>query len=225
MLFIFFFISTVNCFNNILSRKDVLYLASSTNILNQINNDNQYPTFLSPTFNNNKENKNDPYAKWSLYGFVPPHIEKAINYEELLEMINNNQVFSVQKMIQGNQLLVTTKENHRLSCSIEDDKLKDLQILAINKNGKKNFNILPVDPLRSRIREISKFSLLYIIIYYILAELNIIDVDTTPYSSIKERNDYINSRKKPKRVIGYLKEKIKIMNKLKNKNKKKNDFN
>ena len=40
-------------------------------------------------------------------------------------------------MIQGNQLLVTTKENHRVSCAIDDDKLKDLQILAINKNGKK----------------------------------------------------------------------------------------
>lgn len=221
MLFIFFFISTVNCFNNILSRKDIIYLASSTNVLNQINNDNQYPTFLSPTFNNNnKENMNDPYAKWSLYGFVPPHIEKAINYEELLEMINNNQIFTIQMMIQGNQLLVTTKENHRLSCAIDDDKLKDLQILAINKNGKKNFNILPIDPLRSRVREIGKFSLVYIIVYYILAELNIIDVDTTPYSSIKERNDYINSGKKPKRVIGYLKEKIEIMNKLKNKGKK-----
>ena len=35
--FIFFFISTVNCFNNILSRKDIIYLASSTNVLNQIN--------------------------------------------------------------------------------------------------------------------------------------------------------------------------------------------
>ena len=115
MLFIFFFISTVNCFNN----------------------DNQYPTFLSPTFNNNKENMNDQYVKQSLYGFVPPHIEKAINYEKLLEMINNNQIFTIQMMIQGNQLLVTTKENHRLSCAIDDDKLKDLQILAINKNGKK----------------------------------------------------------------------------------------
>ena len=220
MLFIFF-ISSINYFNNMLSRKDILYLASSTNVINKINeNNNQYPKFLSSSFNNNDgQNMNDPYAKWSFYGLVPPKIEKNINYEELLEMINKNEVFSVQMMIQGNQLLVTTKENHRLSCAIKNDKFEDLQILAINENGKNNFNILPIDPLRSRVREISKFSLLYIVIYYILAELNIIDVDTTPYSSIKERNDYINSGKKPKKVIGYLKEKIEIINKLKNKKK------
>ena len=161
---------------------------------------------MSPSFNNNIINPDDQYGHWSFFGLVPPPIEKVISYDELLENIKNNNIFTIQIAIQHNCIIATTIENHRLACLVPDKMIDDLIMESMQKNGNLPFYILPIDPIRSKIRNFAQIIFGTTLGIYIAAEFDLIDLDTTPYGSIKERNDYIKSGKKPKKMFNYLKE-------------------
>ena len=179
---------------------------------------NQIFKELSPSLNNQLINPDDPYGHWSFFGLVPPPVEAVITYDELLEKIKNNTIFSVQIAVQHDCIIATTIENHRLSCLVPDEKMNDLILDTMLKNGNLPFYILPIDPVKSKIRDIAQIIFGTTLGFYIAAEFNLIDYDTTPYSSIKERDDFIKSGKKPKKMFKYLKENLFNNTIVKNKN-------
>ena len=172
---------------------------SNLDSLDNFSNLNNTIFNLSPTFNNLQNSDTDKYAHWSIYGLGPPPIEKTIIYEELVDYINNNSIFSIQPAFWHNCIIVTTNQGHRLSLSISDNDYNELfiNILKINKN----INILPIDPVRSKIRDITLSIFYPSLLFYILSELDIIPYQFEFYNSIKERDQYNNIGKKPDKII------------------------
>ena len=205
-LLIKFILININLINSFkLIRRDFLYATGLTPSISNLDNLDNFSNFnnrifnLSPTFNNLENSDTDKYAHWSIYGLVPPPIEKIIVYEELIDYINNNSIFSIQPAFWDNCIIATTNEGHRLTLSISDDDYNDLfiNILKIDKN----IHILPIDPVRSKIRD-TTFSIFYpSLLFYILSELDIIPYQFEFYNSIKERDQYNNRGKKPDKII------------------------
>tara|TARA_Y100000022_G_C13186485_1_gene345975 strand:+ start:243 stop:947 length:705 start_codon:yes stop_codon:yes gene_type:complete len=196
--------------NSKLNRRSVIGLTTiaypfSTSA-NSFYSSNEIFKNLSPTFNNQIINPDDPYGHWLFFGLVPPPIEKVITYDELIENIKNNTIFTIQIALQHDYIIATTIENHRLACLVSDKKINDLILDTMQKNGNLSFYILPMDPIRSKIRDFAQILFGTTLGIYIASELDLIDYDTTPYGSIKERDDFIKSGKKPKKILNYLKE-------------------
>lgn len=158
---------------------------------------------LSPTFNNLDNNNDDKYAHWSLYGLAPPHIEKTINYKELIEYVDKNLVYSLQPAFWHDCIIVTTKNGHRLTFSIKEKDYDNLFTDILKKNN--NIYILPVDPIRSNIRNVAQVFFYPSFLFYILSELDIIPYQIVTYNSIKERDEFKKLNKKPDKIITKIK--------------------
>ena len=200
----------INNINNKFSRRSLLGLTTLALPLSCsadfFYTNNQIFQKLSSSLNNNIINPDDPYGHWSFFGLVPPPIEKVITYEELIENIKNNTIFTIQIAVQHDCIIATTIENHRLACLIPDEKLDTLIIDSMQKNGNLPFYILPIDPIRSKIRDIAQIIFGTTLGIYIASEFDLIDYDTTPYGSIKEKEEFLKTGKKPKKMFKYLKE-------------------
>ena len=156
---------------------------------------------LSPTFNNLENNKDDPYAYWSIYGLVPPPIEKIISYDDLLDFIYNRTIFSIQIAVQHDCVIATTKEGHRWACLVKDKNFPQLLMDVMDKNGNMPVYVLPMDPIRSKIRNIAQTIFYSSAFFYILSDLDIISYQFEAYNSIKEREEVLRSGKKPKKFL------------------------
>jgi ATP-dependent Zn protease len=163
---------------------------------------------LSPTFNNIENNKDDPFAYWSVYGLVPPPIEKIISYDDLLENIKNRTILSLQIAVQHDCVIATTKEGHRWACLVKDKNFPQLLMDVMDKNGNMPVYVLPEDPVRSKIRNVAQTIFYSSALFYILSDLDIIPYQFEAYNSIKEREDALRSGKKPKKFLKSLVDKI-----------------
>ena len=183
--------------NNEISRRNVF--TSNTAIISSKMFNN-----LSPTFNNAKNNsENDPYAHWSFFGLAPPPIEKDIKYNELLDLIKNYEIYTIQIAPQHNCVIATTKENHRLACYIKDKDFDKLLYDSLTCDNLLPFYVLPIDPIRSKVRNIAQSIFGTFSLFYLATEFDYIDFDMTPYGSIEER---INATIENKPRKKYLKE-------------------
>ena len=100
--------------------------------------------------------KVDHYAHWSIYGTVPPPIEKTITYSELVDSINNNTVQYIEIAIQHDCIVATTLNNHRWSCLVKD---KDIPLLiedTKHSNGDQGVIIIPTDPRKANLRKVAQ---------------------------------------------------------------------
>lgn len=156
---------------------------------------------LSPTFNNLENNKDDPYSYWSIYGLVPPPIEKIISYDDLLDNIYNRTIFSIQIAVQHDCVIATTKEGHRWACLVKDKNFPQLLMDVMDKNGNMPVYVLPMDPIRSKIRNIAQTIFYSSALFYILSDLDIISYQFEAYNSIKEREEALRTGKKPKKFL------------------------
>jgi ATP-dependent Zn protease len=163
---------------------------------------------LSPTFNNLENNKDDPFSYWSIYGLVPPPVEKIISYDDLLENIKNRTIFSLQIAVQHDCVIATTKQGHRGVCLIKDKNFPQLLMDAMDKNGNMPVYVLPEDPVRSKIRNVAQTIFYSSALFYILSDLDIIPYQFEAYNSIKEREEALRSGKKPKKFLKSLLDKI-----------------
>jgi len=145
---------------------------------------------LSPTFNNLENNKDDPFSYWSIYGLVPPPVEKIISY------------------VQHDCVIATTKQGHRWVCLIKDKNFPQLLMDAMDKNGNMPVYVLPEDPVRSKIRNVAQTIFYSSALFYILSDLDIISYQFEAYNSIKERDEALRSGKKPKKFLKSLLDKI-----------------
>lgn len=156
---------------------------------------------LSPTFNNLENNKDDPFGYWSNYGLVPPPIEKIISYDDLLKNVKNRTIFSLQIAVQHDCVIATTKQGHRWACLIKDEKFPQLLLDVMDKNGNMPVYVLPLDPVRSKIRNFAQTIFYSSVLFYILSDLDIIPYELKNYNSIKEREEAFRSGKKPKKLL------------------------
>ena len=200
-------ITCSNCsllINNFNRRSILEYITTTTLSSNNIFTSNNNESLFNPLSIKKPiyTEKDDMYSHWSFYGIFPPPIKSTITYEELVNEINNNNIYSVQIAVQHDCVIATTNEGYRLSCLMPDEKFNDLYTDSMDVNGELKIRFLPIDETKSKIRKTAQISFFSISMYYLLSELNIIDVDTTPYSSIKERDDARNSGNPPKKIIG-----------------------
>lgn len=141
-------------FNNniLLPRRDVLgnLIFSGTNLNFMENAKNSIEN------KNNNIKKVDHYGHWSIYGIVPPPIEKTITYSQLVDSINNNTVQYIEIAIQHDCIVATTLNNHRWSCLVKD---KDIPLLiedTKHSNGDQGVIIVPTDPRKSNLRKVAQ---------------------------------------------------------------------
>lgn len=170
---------------------------TNANILNEKHSIFQ----LSSIQNNLENNKDDPFAYWSVYGLVPPPIEKIISYDDLLENIKNKTIFSLQIAVQHDCVIATTKDGHRWACLVKDKNFPQLLMDAMDKNGNMPVYVLPEDPVRSKIRNVAQTIFYSSALFYILSDLDIISYKFEAYNSIKERDEALRSGKKPKKFL------------------------
>ena len=141
-------------FNNniLLPRRDVLgnLIFSGTNL-----------NFMENA-KNSIENKNsnikkvDYYAHWSIYGIIPPPIEKTITYSELVDSINNNTVQYIEIAIQHDCIVATTINNHRWSCLVKDKDIPLLIEATKHSNGDQGVIIVPTDHRKANLRKVAQ---------------------------------------------------------------------
>lgn len=197
--------------NNILSRRNILTTTGGLLGLkpsvyndqeNNIDSDFSSSLFqLSPTFNNLPNNSDDPYAHWSFFGLSPPPIKESINYTQLVERIQQKEIFTIQISPQHNNVIATTKQGYRLACSMSDKKFPQLQQDSIDQEGNQLVYILPIDPIRQTIRSISIISFETIVIYLLGCELDVIPNNLYFYNSIQEKDEYTKNGTKPPRYL------------------------
>jgi hypothetical protein len=111
----------------------------------------------------NINNNIDYYAHWSIYGLIPPPIEKSLTKEELTKEIENENIISLQIAVQHDCVIATTVANHRLSVLIKDKEFDNFVNNFRDKDNNLPFTVVPIDKNRQKIRHFAQFWLgLYI---------------------------------------------------------------
>lgn len=200
--------------NNLLTRRNLFTTTGSFLGLKSpvfSNNNNQDNTIdsdfssslfqLSPKFNNLPYNPDDPYAHWSFFGLSPPPIKESINYTQLVERIQQKEIFTIQIAPQHNSVIATTKQGYRLACSIPDKKFPQLQQDSLDQDRNQLVYVLPIDPIRQTIRSTFIISLESLSIYLLACEFDLIPNNLYFYNSIKERDEYIKNGTRPDRYL------------------------
>ena len=122
----------------------------------------------------NKVEKNytvDKYAHWALNGLIPPPIEKSISKEELINEINKKNILALQISVQHDNVIVTTKKNHRLSCKIKDIEFNNFINEFRDENKQIPFQVIPIDTNKQEIRNFAEFFFGAYIIRFLIYEL------------------------------------------------------
>ena len=150
------------------------------------------PQYIGTTktidFLNTKKNNTDNYAKWSLYGLVAPPIEKTINLQQLLTLIDQDYIAILQIAVQHDCLIATTNIGHRYAVLVKDKEIYKL-FNQLNSNST-NIIILPIDEPRQRVRTIAQTILSSSLLFNVLTRLNIIKYRFKAFNSIAERDAY-----------------------------------
>ena len=125
--------------------------------------------------NNNKSNKIDKFAHWSVYGLIPPPIEKTISIEELINEIKINNIIKIQQSINHNCVVVTNNKGHRWICLIKDKDIINSNKIIKEINSK--LEILPIEKKYILIRNIWQIFFMGFISLFLFSELDMIEID------------------------------------------------
>ena len=113
-------------------------------------------------------NNIDYYAHWSIYGLIPPPIEKSITKKELINEINRENIISLQIAVQHDYVIATTINNHRLSVLIKDKDFNNFVNQFRDKDNSLPFTVIPIDKNRQKLRNFAQFWLgLYVVRFFI----------------------------------------------------------
>ena len=218
-ILIFSFISSICSFNLPLTRRTFLgATVFNQNILFSNNNPFKLPEL---TFNITKikelnklhklelqKNTPDPYSHWSFFGIVPPPIKKLLSYQQLLQLIHNNTIFTIQIAPQHDSIIATDFKGYRYACPVRDKDFDKLIQDSLDENNNLPFIVLPIDKNRQKLRNAAQLIFFPSLAFYILADLDIIDYDTNSYGSWKERELAYKDGKKPKKFLKSLLDKL-----------------
>lgn len=165
--------------------------------------------FAASSFYLSKEESKDWYSHWSFFNLAPPPIEKEVNYDALLSMVEQNKIKTVQIAPQHDCLVATTTEGHRVSLLINDE---DVELFLVDsmKDDKLPFEVLPIDSTKQVVRQMSIHTMLFYLSFVALDFAGQIPWDTTPYSSWEQRKNAPKNNISPKslreRIISYFDE-------------------
>lgn len=113
-------------------------------------------------------NNIDYYAHWSIYGLIPPPIEKSITKKELINEINRENIISLQIAVQHDCVIATTINNHRLSVLIKDKDFNNFVNQFRDKDNSLPFTVIPIDKNRQKLRNFAQFWLgLYVTRFFV----------------------------------------------------------
>ena len=98
----------------------------------------------------------DYYAHWSIYGLVPPPIEKTITYNELVEAIKNRTIVYIQITVQHDCIIATTTNFHRWTCILKDSLIDKLLDDTRKPDGSQGVTLIPIDATREKIRNVAQ---------------------------------------------------------------------
>lgn len=163
------------------------------------------PTLSMQPVPNISIDPDDEYAHWSFFGLSPPPIERVLSHEELLNEIKENNIITIQIATQHNHVIATTVKGHRLVCQLNDDYLPTLIMESSDKFGNVPFVVLPYDEVRGTIRDMFQVYATVYGSYVGLDQFNLLPWQISGFSSIKERDEFIKSGKRPKKLIDHIK--------------------
>ena len=140
----------------------------------------------------NIDNNIDYYAHWSIYGLVPPPIEKSLTKEELITEILSENIISLQTAVQHDCVIATTIANHRLSVLIKDQEFDNFVNQFRDSDNNLPFIVLPIDKNLQKIRHFAQFWLgLYITRFFAYELPNNIKLLNSCNSSMTTRQKII----------------------------------
>ena len=154
-----------------------------------------------------EKKRREQYSHWS-YGFVPPPIYQTLSYQELEQLIHNNSIFTIQIAPQHDSIIATNYKGYRYACQVKDKDFDKLIEDSFDENNNLPFIVLPIDENRQKIRRFAQLFFYNSLIFYILADLDIIDYDTNSYSSWKDRQNAYKDGKKPTKFLKSLLNKL-----------------
>ena len=204
---------SVSSYNLPFTRRTFLGAAVfNQNIIFSNNNPLKLPEFsfnISKIKNiDNEINHVDPYSHWSLNGIAPPPIKKTLSYQELLQQIHNNSIFTIQIAPQHDSIIATNYQGNRFACQVKDKNFDKLIQESLDENSNLPFIVLPIDENRQKIRNAAQAIFFPSLIFYILADLDIIDYDTNTFASWKDRQEAYKNGKKPTKFLKSLLDKL-----------------
>lgn len=214
-----FMLSSVYSFNLPFTRRTFLgATVLNQNILLSNNNPFKLPNF---TFNitkikelneirlvENEKNRLDQYSHWSFFGIAPPPIKKVLSYQQLLEKIHNNTIYTIQIAPQHDSIIATNYKGYRYACQVKDKNFDKLIEDSLDENNNLPFIVLPIDENRQKVRNAAQLIFFPSLIFYILADLDIIDYDTNSYPSWNHRQEAYKNGKKPTKFLKSLLDKL-----------------
>lgn len=101
-------------------------------------------------------NNIDYYAHWSIYGIIPPPIEKSITKRELINEIDRENIISLQIAVQHDCVIATTIKNHRLSVFIKDKDFNNFVEQFRDIDNNLPFTVIPIDKNRQKLRNFAQ---------------------------------------------------------------------
>ena len=150
----------------------------------------------------------DPFSHWSFFGNVPPPIKKLLSYQQLLQQIHNNTIFTIQIAPQHDSIIATDFQGYRYACQVRDKDFDKLLQDSLDENNYLPFIVLPIDENRQKLRNLAQLIFFPSLTFYILADLDIIDYDTNSYGTWKERELAYKNGKKPTKFLKSLLDKL-----------------
>lgn len=156
LLFLLFYLKTnaLTLSNMLIDRRSVV---AGTIFSPRLFND--YIENKKPNIKTNNIETIDHYAHWSIYGLVPPPIEKCVSKQELTDQINMNNIISLQIAVQHDTVVATTLQNHRWSCFIKDKDFDEFVQQFRQEDNSLPFTVLPIDKNKQKIRRGGQFIL------------------------------------------------------------------
>ena len=125
----------------------------------------------------------------SAWGLAPPPIQGYLSYQELLELAADGQIATVQIAVQHDQVVATMRNGHRFASPIKDKDFPWFVADATRADGTVPFEVLPIDPMRQKVRE-GAFNLMALLgVLYVADELDLLPWDTNVYGSLEEREE------------------------------------
>ena len=138
--------------------------------------------------------EDDPYAHWSFFGLAPPPVERTVTYDELVRIIRQDRIETVQIAVQHDCIVATTTEGHRLALVIRDRDLPILFADTMERDGLP-FTYLPIDRTRQAVRAAAQTALATYGAFVAADKAGLVPWDTTPYNSLAERDAQRNRTK------------------------------
>ena len=125
----------------------------------------------------------------SAFGMAPPPIQGILTYDEMLELAAAGEIATVQIAVQHDTVIATMRNGHRFASPIKDADFPWFVTDATRPDGTVPFEVLPIDPIRQKVRA-AAFDLMAIMgVLYGLDELDLLPWDTNNYGSLEQREE------------------------------------